>query len=308
MVFSAPFEEDFLESTVNDASALAIGKSSLKKADENLQSKVLYLLVRTMVALLGTIPMAFGLFLSHSVARLFYCLDSKHRLIGMRNLSIAFPDRDDRWRRGVLKKSFLRLGTHAVDVAWFVRKGRRYLEKKVSYEEGRGIENYLEAKKEGEGVIFLTAHISSWELLPGAHALFGNPLSFVVRPLDNPFLDEWVNGWRSRFGNEVISKYGSLRPLLKRLKEGKDIGILIDQNVQEKDGVYAPLFGRPACTTASAAALAVKTRCPVVMGFLVPAGKRGAYSIRFYPPFRAESIGTLDEDVVHNTALFNHYL
>jgi KDO2-lipid IV(A) lauroyltransferase len=106
----------------------------------------------------------------------------------------------------------------------------------------------------------------------------------------------------------VVSKFGSIREVLRILRDREDVGILFDQNVQEKDGVFVPLFGRPACTTASAAALALKTGAPVVAGFMLPAVEEGRYLIRFYPPYEVEVTGDKDKDLINNTAIFNRYL
>ena len=43
--------------------------------------------------------------------------------------------------------------------------------------------------QKGKGTLFLTAHFGAWELCPFAHALYGHPLKFVIRPIDNPLID-----------------------------------------------------------------------------------------------------------------------
>jgi KDO2-lipid IV(A) lauroyltransferase len=265
------------------------------------------LAIRSFIGFLSLVPDWLGYFLCESLAQLVYLIDRKHRRIGMINLSIAFPEKDDRWKKEILRKSFQQVGAQAVEISRLSRMKPQDFQDVVDYDPENGLENYEVARSQRKGVIFLTAHISAWELLPSAHAVLGNPLSFVVRPLDNPFLDAWVTALRERFGNRVISKYGSIRSLFRILKEQGDIGILIDQNVQEKDGVYAPLFGYPACTTASAAVLALRTGAPVVPGFIIPR-RKGEYLIRFYPPIKVRQSGDFQRSVVENTGLFNSYI
>ena len=86
------------------------------------------------------------------------------------------------------------------------------------------------------------------------------------------------------------------------------MGILFDQNVQEKDGVFVPLFGHPSYTAASPAALALRTKTPVVFAFLIPAKKKGDYLIRFYPPLVLDSSKDRASDIRKYTAIFNQYL
>ncbi len=264
--------------------------------------------VKLILSFLRMLPGGVAYSLCEKIAEAVFLVDRKHRRIGMVNLRIAFPEKEDSWRLEILRASYKELGRHVVEVSRLAVAETSDISRHVSYEQGRGLENYLKAKEKGKGVIFLTAHFCAWELLPTAHAVLGHPLSFLTRPLDNPYLDDWVTALRSRFGNRVVSKFGSVRGILRILKDREDIGILFDQNVQEKDGIFAPLFGRLACTTASAAAIALKTGAPVVAGFMLPTPVKGKYLIRFYPPFEAERSGDREQDLVSNTARFNRYL
>ena len=267
-----------------------------------------YLLVRGFVGFVGILPRFLADLLCRCLAGLVYLADAKHRRIGMINLRIAFPERDERWRRRILLESYLQQGLHAVEVSRLNRKEASVVRGRVSYEPGRGLENYLEAKNRTGSVIFLTAHVSCWELLPAAHALAGHPLSFVVRPLDNPYLESWITRIRSWSGNQVLPKQHSMRRIMRGLSRGDDVGLLIDQNTQRKDGVFVPLFGRLASTHAGVAALALRTSHPVVPGFIYPARRRGHYVIRFYPSVELVRTGDDAEDARTNTARFNRYI
>lgn len=264
--------------------------------------------VKLLLAFLRLFPRRVAYSICEKVGEAVFLVDRKHRRIGFTNLRIAFPRKDEAWRYGILRESYRELGRHAVEVSRLAVAEESEISQHVSYEDGRGLENYLKAKEKEKGVIFLTAHFGAWELLPSAHAVLGHPLSFLVRPLDNSYLDAWVTALRTRFGNRVVSKFGSIREVLRILKDREDVGILFDQNVQEKDGVFAPLFGWPACTTASAAALALKTGAPVVAGFMLPTAEKGRYLIRFYPPYEVEVTGDRDKDLINNTTIFNRYL
>ena len=269
---------------------------------------LVYLLVRVFLAFIGVLPGFLAYPLCESLAVLVYFLDGKHRRIGLINLNIAFPERDERWKRRILRQSVQQLGDHLVELSRLPRLTPEKVRKRVRYEEGRGLENYFKAGGGDEPVLFLTAHISAWELLPVAQALYGHPLSFVVRPLDNPFLDRWVTGLRTRCGNQLISKQGSMRPILKTLKTGGDVGFLLDQNSQEKEGVYVPLFGHPASTNSSLAALSRKTSISIVAGFILPRHRRGQYTIRFYPPLEVIRSGDVQKDIRKTMAHLNRCL
>jgi KDO2-lipid IV(A) lauroyltransferase len=267
-----------------------------------------YALVRGFFLALRLMPVGVARRLCSLIALAIYAIDAKHRRIGLINLTIAFPDKDLDWKKRVLRRSFQRQGDLAVELSRLASLRPEEARQRMPYEEGRGLENYLAARGQGHGVLFVTAHIGPWEILPAAHALAGHPLSFVVRPLENAFLDRWLTGLRSRWGNQVINKNVAVRRALKALNEGGDVGFLIDQNIQEKEGVFAPLFGRPACTTFSVAALALHTGAPVVPGFICPAPEPGRYKIRFYPPIDVARTGDEKRDLADYTALFNQFV
>jgi KDO2-lipid IV(A) lauroyltransferase len=267
-----------------------------------------YALVRGFFLALCGLPRSLAYRFCEALALLVYTLDRKHRRIGLVNLRIAFPEHDEQWRRRVLRRSFLQFGGLAVELSRLHRFTRDDFERRFPYEPGYGLENYLDARSSGRGVLFLTAHVSAWEVLPAAHAARGYPLSFVVRPLDNPILDEWVTRLRSLFGNKPIDKRASVRRILALLRKREDVGLLIDQNIQAKEGVFVPFFGRPACTSPSLAALALKTGAPVVPGFIHPSGARKGYQLRFYPPIRVEAGPDQESDLIRYTAEFNRYI
>ena len=267
-----------------------------------------YALARGFFLTLRLMPAAGARLLCWLIAFVIYAVDRKHRRIGMINLKIAFPDKDERWKRRVLRRSFLRQGEQAVELSRLPGLEPDEARARMPYEEGRGLENYLRARERGRGVLFVTAHVGPWEILPAAHALAGYPLSFVVRPLDNPFLDRWLIRQRSGWGNQVINKNVAVRRTMKTLSQRGDVGFLIDQNIQEKEGVYVPLFGRPACTTFSVAALALRTGAPVVPGFICPDVRPGRYRIRFYPPIDVVPSGDENKDLVEYTARFNKFV
>ena len=267
---------------------------------------LVYILVRGFFLLLGILPRRLARRFCWLLADLIYLLDGKHRRIGLINLSLAFPEQDLRWRKRVLRDSFRQQGDQAVELARLKSLDADQIKRRIPYEPGRGLENYLRAREQGRGVIFVTAHVSAWEILPAAHAAHGYPLSFVVRPLDNPRLGHWLEELRSQRGNRAIGKAVAVRRAFRILKDGGDVGFLIDQNIQAKEGVFVPFLGQLACTTSSVAALALKTGAPVVPGFIYP--RASGYAIRFYPPIQPGPSADETQDIVRYTAEFNTYV
>jgi KDO2-lipid IV(A) lauroyltransferase len=169
------------------------------------------------------------------------------------------------------------------------------------------LENYKAAIAQGKGILYLTGHFSSWELLPSAHALHGYPLSFVTRPLDNAPLDKYLLDLRESKGNRVINKRNSARQILKNLASGSTAGILMDQNTSLQEGMFVEFFGIPAATSTSVALFALRTDAPVLPGYLTPM-RNGRYTIKFLPPVNVVRTGDMSRDLEINTRRFNDIL
>jgi KDO2-lipid IV(A) lauroyltransferase len=174
----------------------------------------------------------------------------------------------------------------------------------VEYDDRCGLNNFEAARLRSKPILYLTGHFSAWELLPAAHAIYGFPLSFVTRPLDNPPLEQYLLRIRESSGNRVIPKKNSVRRILETLKAAGSVGILLDQNTAPREGIFVPFFGLPACTSTSIALFALRTEVTVLPGYLTPM-RRGRYKIKFLPPLELIRTGDWTRDVEANTRQYN---
>ena len=109
-----------------------------------------------------------------------------------------------------------------------------------------GFENFERALARRKGVLFLTGHLGAWELSAFAHSLYGYPLSIVMRPLDNPYLDRLARTYRSMHGNKAVDK-DFARGLISAKRKGDTVGVLMDTNMIASQGVFVEFFGMQAC-------------------------------------------------------------
>lgn len=217
------------------------------------------------------------------------------------NLRLAFPELNEAERQQIKRGTFRNLGRLLGEVSQFPKLNRENIESIVQYE---GLENYLEAVATGRGVILLTGHIGAWELSVFAHSIYGHPMSFLARRVDNPLVERLAETNRTRFGNRSIDKKNSVREVLKTLKTGGVVGILADLNSSREEGVFVDFFGIPACTTAGVATLALRTAAVVVPGYIVWDEAAKIHRLHFEPAIETVSTGNRDEDVLTNTARY----
>lgn len=204
-------------------------------------------------------------------------------------------------RRAIVKRVFGNLGRLLGEFSQFPKISRRNIAKLVEYD---GFENYERASKRGRGVLLLTGHIGAWELCAFAQGVYGHPLSFLVRPLDNPLLDRMISRYRERSGNSTINKNRAVKPVLEVLRQGRDVGLLIDANTLSDQGVFCDFFGIPACSTTGLAVFALRAEAPVVPGFLIWDERLKKHHLRFEPEIPLIRTGDFKEEVSLNTARF----
>jgi KDO2-lipid IV(A) lauroyltransferase len=260
-----------------------------------------YALVWVVLKLVGLLPRSRARAAGAMVARVLLAIAPKLRKTARFNLRLAFPDWNDAQRQATIRGMTRSLGWMAAEFARMPRYTRKNIEDVIVLD---GNENFLEGQRRGKGVLFLTAHIGAWELSSYAHALYGYPLRYMARPLDNLRLDALVNRYRGLSGNAPIFKNESARAMLRILKDTGTIGILADQNTMPQEGVFVDFFGTPACTTAGIARIALHTGAAVVPGYSVWDDALKKYRLRFDPPLDLVRTGDTERDIAENTQLF----
>jgi len=266
-----------------------------------MRARLEYALAWCVVNTIGALPRPLARAVGIAFGQTIYLLHGKLRRVGMRNLALAFPEKSVGERRKIVRQVFTSLGRQFAEVCLFPKYTRENVNRTVTYD---GYENFDRASQRGKGVLFLTGHVGGWELSAFAHSLYGHPLHFVMRPLDNPYLDALVRRYRTMHGNTPILKDDPARELLRAMKAGATVGILMDTNMTPPEGVFVDFFGIPACTASGLARIALRTDAAVVPGFTIWDPILRKYRLRFDPAVPLIRTGNNDADIVANTAQF----
>lgn len=260
-----------------------------------------YAVVWLIIKMLGAFPRNVARGFAASVTSLLFSLQPKLQKTAEFNLRLSFPDWSEAQRKEVTRKMVRNLGWMAAEFARLPELTKENIENVVILEEQ---ENFLEGQRRGKGVLYLTGHIGAWELSSFAHALYGYPLHYMARPLDNKRLDTLVNQYRCSSGNKPIFKNESARVMLKILKDSGTIGILADQNTMPEEGVFVDFFGKSACATTGIARVALHTGAAVVPGYAYWDETIQKYRLRFEPSVELIRTGDTERDVFENTQRF----
>ena len=231
-----------------------------------------------------------------------YVAHRRLREVGLRNLDLAFPEKSRKEKLRILRGLYKGLGRQLAEFILFPRYTKSNVSRVAVYD---GFENFAEARAHGKGVLFLTGHFGGWEIGSFVHSLNGNPMNIVVRPLDNPYVDAFVDHYRTLHGNRTFGKGDFARGLLTSMKRGEVVGILMDTNMTPPQGSFVDFFGTPACTATGVARIALHTGAAVLPAFTIWDEDLGKYRIRFDPALQLIRTGDSEADAITNTALFN---
>jgi Kdo2-lipid IVA lauroyltransferase/acyltransferase len=254
-----------------------------------------------MVALLALPPRSIARSIGAGIGAIAYHLLGRLRFTGRFNLALAYPEKSQAEREIILRGVYRSLGWELAEFCQMSSYTPEQAGRFIRYE---GLENYLVAREQGKGVLVLTGHLGAWELSSFYHSLVGYPMSLVIRRLDNPLVDAYVNHTRCLHGNHVIHKDDFARGLLTAMHNGETVGILMDTNMTPPQGVFVPFFGVEACTATALARVALKSGAAVVPGFLVWYEQESRYVLHFGAPLELIRSADPQADIVANTALF----
>ncbi len=240
--------------------------------------------------------------LGRFAARSYFRVGKSRREIALRNLARAFPDWSAERVETTAVKCAESFGTVLFDFLAATRLSREQL---LAVVEMSGDEHYRSSVRRGKGVFLLSAHFGNWEIGALAAGLLARPIASVVRPLDNPYLEAELEALRGKFDNRTIAKKRAAREILREIRDGETVAILIDQNVLAREAVFVPFFGRPAATSPALALFQLKTDAAVVPVFCRPLGD-GRYRLGFEKPIVLADLRQEDRTVESLTALYTN--
>lgn len=196
-----------------------------------------------------------------------YVVDARHRRVALANLAQCFPGRSAAERRAIARRTFRHFGRLLLAMLRFSRLSPAQQAALVDIE---GADHVRRAYAQGKGVLFFTGHFGFWELHAVHHGGAYAPIGVLARALDNPKLNALLEEVRGATGNHSIYRQGAVRRVLRTLNDGQGVAILIDQHMHSPDAIEVTFFERPAATTSTLAALALRTGAPVVPVFALP--------------------------------------
>ena len=204
-----------------------------------------------LVRLLAAMPPALGVAMGRLLGTLLFYTARGRRLVCERNISVSFPELNPSEQKKLVKECFIQNGVGLTETAWSWHRPIGFIDDKLVVS---GQELLHTARENHTGILLLCPHYSMLDLVaPLLHAVAGR---FVIsyRPNDNPTFDQAIRRGRTRYAELVDVR--ALREIVKHLKQGDIVWFGPDQDMGPKGSVFAPFFGRSACTVTTPSRLA----------------------------------------------------
>jgi len=249
---------------------------------------------RSIIAAVAWLPTNQAMTFGKALGRIGYLLAGDLKRTADTNLKLAFPEKTAEERREMIRGCFDSLGRQLGIFGKFSSQSGKSL---LSLMEVEGLEHLEAAVRGSTGVIVYTAHLGAWELTSYGVSLLGYPLSFLVRRIENGKVEELIDHRRTSYGNITLDKFSAARSMVKILRSGQVLGLLVDLNTLDDEGIFINFFGVPASTNFIMPKLALRTGSPIIPVFAPWDENRKKYLLKILPPLPMESTGDDAQDV-----------
>ena len=228
-----------------------------------------------------------------------YLLDVPHRRIVRRNLQFTHPHWTRQRIKTISRRVFQNLGISFIEFLQTTTLSRKKLLSRLRVE---GLENLQTALESKTGLIFVSAHLGSWETgLLFISCYLRQPILGVVKKIRFAPLNRWVLRMRSKYGIKIVYKKGALNEMRRMLRQGGVIGLLVDQS-RRSEGVDVNFFGHRVTATPAAAFLSIRCKSSVLPMFCVR-DNSGRLTVMVKPPLEMKRTGDLRSDIQANTQI-----
>ena len=222
--------------------------------------------LRLWALVIGCFPVETNLKTARIMGDIWWLLMKRHRDRALDNLRPALGARyDEAQLLKIARRSFEHFAqVYLVEMVMTPRMINQWSWSR--YVELHNLESALRELLADRGVIMLTAHFGNYELLGHTIARLGLPLNAVMRPLDNPLVNEFLVSSREAGGVKLLYKKGASESADEIIESGGTLCFISDQDAGRK-GVFADFFGRKASWYKSIGLLAMRQRVPLVVGY-----------------------------------------
>lgn len=259
-------------------------------------------LALTLIRLLSLLPLAATDRIGQLLGSLAWRLPSRRRSVIETNLRIAFPQCSEAERQRIHRQHLIEMARLLLEsgAVWYWSEQR--ILRRIVRVDGR--EHVDRARASGKGYLMVSAHLGNWEILNLWGSIEMPVVSLYKQPSD-PRLDPVIRRSRERFGATLVASGSpAMRRILAQLRQGGCVGMMIDQQPKQGEGLFAPFFGHPALTMTLVRRLTRQTGCEVLLVSTHRLGRGRGWAISIEPADKAIA----DDDPLRSIRVLHDWL
>ena len=237
----------------------------------------------------------------------------KTRRVAEANLGVVYGDAKTRAeKRAIAKASTIHTFQLMLDYFWFSRDTTARLERFCVCEDP-GINGMI---AEATPAFFITAHLGNWEVASTYFSNNGRSFASVYRPIGTHKTLARLSRFRQSTGQQMIPKDGAAKGVLRAIRAGCIVALVMDQHTDLRDGgIFLDFFGLPAAFSNLCGVVANRMKIPVCIACSVHDAKEDKYRIKTYGTITADEaarlapeeitariVGTIERMILDNPA------
>lgn len=207
-----------------------------------------------------------------------------------RNLQIAFPEKSAVELDELVREIWGNMGAILAEYPHLETICRSEAEERLQIVRKGDSQVFREAHSPA---VFVSAHLANWEIAAGSVVSVGVPLTGIYTPIQNPWFDRMLYRSRLALGCGMVKREGAVRQLMKALRDGISVGLLVDQRVDAGEPVA--FFGHDMNTSLTPAQLALRFDCELIP-VQVQRLEGARYRVIFHEPVQADDRSADDHE------------
>lgn len=232
----------------------------------------------------------------------YWLLPNRRKVMGANFAPVLGKSPDDPEVKRLGRLSFRGFARYLYEFLSFPHRTIEQMDARVSLHVG---DDFMHARAQGKGMIFVSAHFGNMDYAAVAMARRVVPMTIVADMLKPKRLMDHLVEFRSKKGLNVVYLAKAPRAILRALKNNEAVGFLVDVGCNRNDGIPVTFFGRRTKFSAGPALLALRTAAPIVVGYALVVGDR--IEVHSYPPIYAVPTGNKAEDARRCSQMIANY-
>ena len=251
-----------------------------------------------LLRLICLLPHRTRLNVGFALGRIGHRISPSRRAITRRNIELCFPEMSTDERDALALAHFEALGASLVEMALGQWASDDELDSLMKIE---GIEHLRKHAAEGKGVILLSAHFTTLEIVGRVLKIHGPAYDGVYRKNRSEFITEFLLRGRELSARRGIEK-NDIKSMVRSLREGTPVWYAADQSYRGKQSALLPFFGVPAMTNTATTTLG-KLGKAVAIPFFPRRLEDGSYLLTILPPLEGFPGDDAEVDTMRFTAI-----